>query len=44
MFDRATEELIWSAEYEATVEPNTDRLLQSFIEKVAHDLDAEGLI
>ena len=44
MYDLRTEELIWSAQLETTVEASIDNMMKNYVEQVAKDLKGKGLI
>lgn len=44
LYDRETEGLIWSAQFETVVEKNTDLLLQKLIKTVVRDMTEKNLI
>ena len=44
MYDLRTEELIWSAQLETTVEASIDNMMKNYVEQVAEDLKEKGLI
>jgi hypothetical protein len=44
MYDLQTEELIWSAQLETTVEGSIDNMMKDYVEQVSKDLKGKGLI
>ncbi len=44
MYDLKTEQLIWSAQYEAVVEGGLDKMVQNYVNAAAKDLKGKGLI
>ena len=44
LYDLQTEELIWSARLETTVEGNMESMMQRFVDEVIRDLKGKGLI
>jgi hypothetical protein len=44
MYDLKTEQLIWSAQYEAVVEGGLDKMVQNFVNAASKDLKGKGFI
>lgn len=44
MYDLKTEQLIWSAQYETTVEGSIDKMMQDYVKEVTKDLKSKRLI
>jgi hypothetical protein len=44
MYDLKTEQLIWSAQFETTVEGSIDKMVEKYVQEVAKDLKGKKII